>query len=108
MDFARLMQETTAAPTSLAPPEWTTRSRCLNRSDLTDDAMLPPGRERDRARRTLAGLCADCPVQALCLTAGIVNDGWGVWGGMVLERGKVRRRAGDVGRRPRAARTIAA
>lgn len=106
--FTQLMQQvpgTTGAPET---PEWTTRSRCLGRFDLIDDAMLPPCRERDLARRQLAVLCADCPVQALCLNAGLTSNGWGVWGGLILDRGKVKRLADDVTRRPRTRRATTA
>lgn len=33
--------------------------------------------------------CLSCPVMAMCLTAGMDNDEWGVWGGIYLVSGKM-------------------
>jgi len=33
-------------------------------------------------------VCGGCAVRELCLELGVSRDEWGVWGGVLLERGK--------------------
>ncbi len=34
-------------------------------------------------------VCGNCPVQDICLEAGIENKEWGIWGGEELKNGQV-------------------
>lgn len=64
-------------------------------------AELPQHVERAKA------LCAGCPLQALCLqTALQAAEPWGVWGGELIENGKIlpqKRRRGRPRKNPTAA-----
>lgn len=47
-------------------------------------AELPQDVEQAKA------LCRECPLQELCLQAGLeAREPWGVWGGELLERGRI-------------------
>lgn len=64
-------------------------------------AELPEQVERAKA------LCKGCPLQALCLqTALETQEPWGVWGGELIENGKIlaqKRRRGRPRKNPAAA-----
>jgi hypothetical protein len=36
-------------------------------------------------------LCSGCPVARTCFAVGISEKGWGVWGGVYMENGKISR-----------------
>lgn len=42
-------------------------------------------------RPAIDKLCSDCPVVRQCLAVGVSQKGWGVWGGVYLENGKISR-----------------
>lgn len=42
-------------------------------------------------RKDVDELCASCPVVRQCFAVGISQKGWGVWGGVYLENGKISR-----------------
>lgn len=47
-------------------------------------AELPQEVEQAKA------LCRECPLQELCLQTGLeLREPWGVWGGELLERGRI-------------------
>lgn len=64
-------------------------------------AELPEQVERAKA------LCAGCPLQVMCLqTALAAREPWGVWGGELIENGKIlaqKRRRGRPRKNPTAA-----
>ena len=43
-------------------------------------------------------VCGGCAVRELCLELGVSRDEWGVWGGVLLERGKPLDRVKQPGR----------
>lgn len=64
-------------------------------------AELPQEVERAKA------LCADCPLREMCLQTAIeLREPWGVWGGALIERGRIIPRKRPRGR-PRKDRTAA-
>jgi len=42
-------------------------------------------------RKDIDSLCSICPVARICFATGISQKGYGVWGGIYLEKGKVSR-----------------
>lgn len=42
------------------------------------------------------GVCGPCPMREACLDLGLVRGEWGVWGGVLLEGGKVLDRPREV------------
>lgn len=45
--------------------------------------------EDELVAESVRKLCSNCPVQEICLTEGMENGEWGVWGGELLRYGKV-------------------
>lgn len=39
-------------------------------------------------------ICAECPLARHCFAVGVSQKGWGVWGGIYLEDGKISREFG--------------
>lgn len=50
-----------------------------------EDLMLRPA---------IDNLCSTCPVARQCFAVGVSQKGWGVWGGVYLENGKISREFG--------------
>jgi hypothetical protein len=44
------------------------------------------------------GICADCPLQDVCRELGLARGESGVWGGLLLENGKILERVPVMGR----------
>jgi WhiB family transcriptional regulator, redox-sensing transcriptional regulator len=65
-------------------PDWQYRAACRG----MDPAIFQPERGEIKKIRLALKVCADCPVQAECLTYGL-NERYGIWGGL---SGKQRRR----------------
>lgn len=42
-------------------------------------------------RKDVDELCSNCPVVRQCFAVGVSQKGWGVWGGVYLENGKISR-----------------
>ena len=48
--------------------------------------------EEDLSLRTeIDDLCFSCPIARHCFAVGVSQKGWGVWGGIYLEDGKISR-----------------
>lgn len=43
----------------------------------------------ERTAKNVDEMCLSCPVRKACLSAGIENNEWGVWGGVYLVAGKM-------------------
>lgn len=42
-------------------------------------------------RPMIDSMCAECPVRKQCFASAVTNKGWGVWGGIYFENGKISR-----------------
>jgi hypothetical protein len=47
--------------------------------------------EDESFRPAIDNLCSGCPVAKQCFASGVSQKGWGVWGGIYLEEGKISR-----------------
>ena len=76
---------------SIPPPpmEWQREGLCHNmEGGLFDDLERYPGKaERKRLDKAFA-FCQVCPVKQKCLDFGVESKGWGIFGGLLLRRGK--------------------
>ena len=50
--------------------------------------------EDENLRPAIDKLCSGCPVARQCFAIGISQKGWGVWGGVYIENGKISREFG--------------
>lgn len=51
-----------------------------------DPGLFWPATFEDAGRAQ--ALCRSCPLMAACYAAGVQGKEWGVWGGVLLERGR--------------------
>ena len=47
--------------------------------------------ENPETRSFVDSICAQCPVRKQCFASAVTNKGWGVWGGIYFEIGKISR-----------------
>ena len=47
--------------------------------------------ENPETRSFVDSICAECPVRKQCFASAVTNKGWGVWGGIYFEYGKISR-----------------
>ena len=47
--------------------------------------------ENPETRSFVDSICAQCPVRKQCFASAVTNKGWGVWGGIYFENGKISR-----------------
>jgi hypothetical protein len=47
--------------------------------------------ENPETRSFVDSICAECPVRKQCFASAVTNKGWGVWGGIYFENGKISR-----------------
>ena len=67
---------------------WKSKGRCNG----YDTNLFFDKYEEDLDLRVgIDNLCAGCPVARLCFATGVSQKGWGVWGGVYLENGKISR-----------------
>ena len=50
--------------------------------------------EDETLRPAIEKLCSECPVRKMCFAVGVSQKGWGVWGGVYIENGKISREFG--------------
>ncbi len=46
-------------------------------------------------RADIDSICGSCPVARQCFAVGVSSKGWGVWGGVYIENGKISREFGN-------------
>ena len=56
------------------------------------DWFFPEFSGNHRGIRQAKQLCSTCPVSEQCLAYGVETNSSGVWGGITLDRGNIRRR----------------
>jgi len=71
--------------------EWKNYSACL---DFDTNLFFDKYEEDESLRPAIDALCAGCPVARQCFAVGVSDKGWGVWGGVYLENGKISREFG--------------
>lgn len=81
---------------SLADQPWLAGAECADHPEV--DAVGPDTRRLGQTSLAWTGpikaLCDRCPVTTQCLAYGVATKSYGVWGGVLLERGKTRARPG--------------
>jgi hypothetical protein len=72
----------------MSDKKWKEQARCLN---FDTNLFFEDYEEDVELRKDIDELCAECPVVRQCFAVGISNKGWGVWGGVYMENGKISR-----------------
>jgi hypothetical protein len=67
---------------------WKEEAACLgyDTNDFFDNYE-----EDESLRPEIDDLCFSCPIARHCFAVGVSQKGWGVWGGVYLEDGKISR-----------------
>lgn len=68
--------------------EWKNQASCIN---LDTELFFDKYEEDLNVRPAIDALCANCPVVRQCFANAVSQKGWGVWGGVYLENGKISR-----------------
>lgn len=68
--------------------EWEKDSACLN---YDTEFFFDKYEEDEQLRPAIDKLCAGCPVARKCFAVSVSSKGWGVWGGVYFENGKISR-----------------
>jgi hypothetical protein len=77
-----------ACEVSLDRHEWKDSASC---KDFDVDLFFDKYEEDPNLRPAIYNLCAGCPVARQCFAVGISQKGYGVWGGVYIENGKISR-----------------
>jgi hypothetical protein len=72
--------------------KWKDEAPCLGRD--TND-FFDKYEEVVEFRSEIDALCQSCPFRRVCFATGVSTKGWGVWGGIYLERGEISREFGN-------------
>jgi hypothetical protein len=67
---------------------WQDKARCLK---YDTNLFFEKYEEDENLRVAIDNLCGGCPMARKCFAVGISQKGWGVWGGVYLENGKISR-----------------
>lgn len=67
---------------------WKNKARC---NGFDTELFFDKYEEDVDLRKDVDELCASCPVVRQCFAVGISQKGWGVWGGVYMENGKISR-----------------
>lgn len=59
--------------------------------DMDTELFFDKYEENIDLRPAIDALCADCPVVRQCFADAVSHKGWGVWGGVYFENGKISR-----------------
>ena len=68
--------------------EWKDEAACL---DMELEDFFDKYEEDLEVRKEIDSVCSSCPVARQCFAVAVTNKGWGVWGGIYLENGKISR-----------------
>lgn len=71
---------------------WKDQAACLG-MELND--FFDNYEEDVETRQDIDSICGSCPVARQCFAVGVSNKGWGVWGGVYIENGKISREFGN-------------
>jgi hypothetical protein len=68
--------------------DWRKEAECfgMETNDFFDNYEEDP-----TLRPMIDAICASCPVRKQCFASAVTNKGWGVWGGIYFENGKISR-----------------
>lgn len=64
---------------------WQDDAKCLNQ-DVS--IFFEIYEDNPKTRKTIDGICSECPVRKRCFAQGISAKEWGIWGGVYLEDGQ--------------------
>jgi Transcription factor WhiB len=67
---------------------WKEDAACI---DLDTEFFFDKYEEDVDLRPAIDALCATCPVVRQCFATAVSTKGWGVWGGIYFENGKISR-----------------
>lgn len=68
--------------------EWEKQAACLN---FDTEFFFDRYEEDEQLRPAIDKLCGGCPVARKCFAVAVSSKGWGVWGGVYFENGKISR-----------------
>lgn len=68
--------------------EWEKEAACLN---FDTEFFFDKYEEDEQLRPAIDKLCGGCPVARKCFAVSVASKGWGVWGGVYFENGKISR-----------------
>lgn len=68
--------------------DWKKDAACI---DWDVNLFFDKYEEDENLRPAIDEYCMDCPVMRLCFASGVSHKGYGVWGGIYLEKGKISR-----------------
>ena len=68
--------------------EWKDDAKCLG---WDVNLFYDKYEEDEELRPAIDEFCSECPLMRQCFAVGITDKGWGVWGGVYLENGKISR-----------------
>lgn len=71
---------------------WTDDAKCLSHDT---NIFFDIYEDNPHMRKTIDGICIECPVRRRCFAEGVSNKQWGVWGGVYLEDGSVSKEFND-------------
>lgn len=63
---------------------WQDEAKCLNQ-DFS--IFFEIYEDNPKMRKTIDGICAECPARKRCFAQGVNGKEWGIWGGVYLEDG---------------------
>ena len=72
--------------------DWKNQGDCRG---MDTELFFDKYEEDPELRPEIDEICAGCPVMKQCFAVGISNKGWGVWGGIYIENGKISREFGN-------------
>ena len=67
---------------------WKNNSACHG---MDTNTFFDEYEENPETRSFVDSICAECPVRKQCFASAVTNKGWGVWGGIYFENGKISR-----------------
>lgn len=67
---------------------WKNDSACRG---MDTNTFFDEYEENPETRSFVDSICAECPVRKQCFASAVTNKGWGVWGGIYFENGKISR-----------------
>ncbi len=68
--------------------DWKNKAACLG---MEMNTFFDDYEEDVELRKVVDSICAECPVRKQCLASAVTTKGWGVWGGVYFENGKISR-----------------
>lgn len=63
---------------------WQDNAKCM---DQDVSIFFEIYEDNPKTRKTIDGICSECPVRKRCFAQGVSGKEWGIWGGVYLEDG---------------------